>query len=118
MVRSMNASNVNDVENLNAEHTDGAGRGQGAARLRKAADQVLSRDSMMLAEALSKSGQDGKIQSTKFIYQLSDMENGEEDREDAEAIRRLALELANAPPWKGPLPSETDDVTEEDLAYS
>lgn len=116
MVRPMNASNANDVENSNGNSTDETGQGQGAASLRKAADKVLSRDSEALAEALSKSGQDGKIQSTKFIYELADAETAQDDREDSEEIRRLVLELENAPQWKGPLPSERDDVAEEDTA--
>jgi len=83
--------------------------------MREAADEVLSRDSKELAEALSKSGQDGKIQSTKFMYELSQAGRTDDDQEDAQKIRSIALELANAPQWTGPLPSEAyDDIDEGD----
>ena len=89
--------------------------GRGASKLREAADEVLCRDSNALAEALSKAAQNGKIQSTKFIYELSQAGAAGSDDEGDQKSRSMALELANAPQWTGPLPSETEDEPDEDV---
>jgi hypothetical protein len=88
---------------------------RGSEKMRDAADKAMARDSKKLAKALSESGQKGQLSSIKFMYELS--EAGAEDHADegARKIRDLALELANAPQWTGPLPSETEDDSEEGL---
>lgn len=115
MVRPMHAVTEKVIEFPDARSTKEKKPGRGAARLREAADEVLSRDSQALAEALSKNGQSGKYQSTKFMYELSEAGTTIDDTEDASKIRSMALELASAPPWTGPLPSETDDEMDEDF---
>lgn len=116
MVRQMNAVTEKAAENSMAETTKEPKRGSGATRLREAADRILSRDSQDLAEALSTSGKSGKIQSTKFLYELSDAGDERDEQEDAQKLRSIALELANAPQWTGPLPSEMDDEEDEAMA--
>lgn len=116
MVRQMNASTEQVAEIPNADRTKEPKRGSGAAKLREAADKILSRDSQDLAEALSTSGKSGKIQSTKFLYELSDAGDERDEQEDAQKLRSIALELANAPQWTGPLPSEMDDEEDEAIA--
>jgi hypothetical protein len=104
------------VENSDLEGRNDTTPGQGAAKLREAVNRVLSRDSIELAEALSKSGQSGKIQSTKFMYELSEGGAATDDQEDGSKIRSVVQEWADAPPWTGPLPSEMDDMTDDGLA--
>jgi hypothetical protein len=82
---------------------------RGSQKLREAANKVMGRDSKEIAEALSENGKKGQLQSIKFMYELSEAGAEDDDREGARKIRSMALELANSPPWTGPLPSEELD---------
>src|SRR5689334_2985442 len=102
----MNALVEKVVETSNRESKRKAKPGEGAASLREAVDTVLVRDSKHLAEALSNSGQNGRVQSTKFMYELSEGRETDDNQDEGRKIRSMALELAAAPQWTGPLPSE------------
>jgi hypothetical protein len=104
------------LENLDSDCRQETKPGQGSAKLREAVNRVLSRDSAELAEALSKSGQSGNIHSTKFMYELSEGGGATDDEEEGRKIRSVVQELAESPPWTGPLPSEMDDMTDDSLA--
>lgn len=82
---------------------------RGAQKMREAADKIIGRDSRKIAQALSRNGQKGQLPSIKFMYELSEAGVATDDQDDARKIRSMALELASAPQWTGPLPSETDD---------
>jgi hypothetical protein len=116
MARQMNVSTENVDEIPQTNNRDEKKPGRGAAKLREAVDEVLIRDSQQLAEALSKNGQKGKVQSTKFMYELSEAGEATDGDEDAEEIRNMALALARSPQWGGPVPSETDHELDEDIA--
>lgn len=89
---------------------------RGAQKMREAADKIIGRDSKKIAQALSRNGQKGQLPSIKFMYELSETGAASDDHEDAQKIRSMALELASAPEWSGPVPSETDDDPDEDVA--
>ena len=111
----MNVSTEN-IDKIPTTNSTGEKKpGRGAAKLREAVDEVLTRDSKELAEALSKNGQNGKVQSTKFMYELSEAGEATDGEEDAEKIRNMALELAKSPLWSGTLPEETDHESGEDI---
>jgi hypothetical protein len=87
----------------------------GAAKMREAADEVVSRDCRPIVEALSNKGQAGQILSAKFLYELAHRAEETGETEDADRYRSLALELANSPEWKGELRlDEEDDEAIED----
>lgn len=115
MVGKMNTSIKKVVEISSPTSTGKAKPGRGAASLRQAVDEVLRRDSKNLAEALSKSGQNGAVQSTKFMYELSEERATDDNQEEGRVMRSMVLELAGAPQWTGPLPSEMDDMTDDDV---
>ncbi|HEY2467019.1 MAG TPA: hypothetical protein VGI45_04140 [Terracidiphilus sp.] len=114
MVRQMNASTTKVVEISKKSSSGKKEPGRGAAKLREAANEILSRDSTAIAEALSNNGRNGNLQSAKFMYELSEAGATTDDEEDGRNTRSMALELANAPRWTGPLPSEMDDEMDED----
>jgi hypothetical protein len=111
----MKLSTVQDLEVSGSESGEKAKPGQGAAKLREEVNRVLSRDSSELAEALSKSAQDGKIQSARFMYKLSEKEAATDEQDGQGKIRSVVQELTDAPPWTGPLPSEMDDLADDDV---
>lgn len=45
---------------------------------------------------------------------VSEAGAGDQEHDGAQRIRELALELANAPQWTGPMPSERDDIGDAD----
>lgn len=91
---------------------------RGSEKMREAADKAMARDSKKLAAALSDNGQKGQLSSIKFMYELSEAGAEDQEHEGARKIRDLATELANAPQWTGPLPSEQkhdgEDIPTED----
>lgn len=82
--------------------------------MREAADRVIGRDSRKIAQALSRNGQKGQLPSIKFMYELSEAGAGTDNQGDAQKIRDIALELANAPQWTGPPLSETNHEMDKD----
>ena len=76
-------------------------RKRGAQKMREAADKVIGRDSKQIAEALSKNGKKGQLQSIKFMYDLSERGAQSAEESGAQKMRSLAAELANAPEWMG-----------------
>jgi hypothetical protein len=87
---------------------------RGSEKMREAADKMMARDSKKLAKALSENGQNGQLSSIKFMYELSEEGAADAQHEGARKIRELALELASAPQWTGPLPSEQDEDSKPD----
>jgi hypothetical protein len=86
----------------------------GAAKMRKAADEVVGRDCEPIIDALSTNGKKGSIQSAKFLYELAHTAEESGEGENAEDFRNMALELANSPEWKGsPLKTHRDDEDQE-----
>lgn len=87
-------------------------RKRGSEKMRDAADKAMASASKDLAKALTENGKKGELPSIKFMYELS--EAGAEDKREAGSrkIRDLALELAKAPQWTGPLPSEQEIMNE------
>ena len=113
MIGQMKASAEKPTKVRKRNRTQEKKPGRGAAKLREAVDDVLTRDSKKLAEALSKTGQNGRVQSTKFMYGLSEAGEAADGEEDAERIRRMALELENSPEWAGSSTSEMGDEMDE-----
>jgi hypothetical protein len=113
MVEQMNTSKPKIVEIKKKGKTNAAKRKaetkRGSVKLREAANRVMGRDSKKLAEALAENGKKGQLQSIKFMYEISD--DGAEDDEmtGAQKVQSMALRLASAPQWTGPLPTEDDD---------
>ncbi len=73
----------------------------------------MKQDCREIAEALSKNGKNGQIQSVKLLCELSE-QNEKAGGEGARKVRSMALELANAPQWTGDWPKEKqieDDET-------
>lgn len=91
----------------------------GAAKMREAADKVVSRDCEAIAEALSTNGKNGQSKSAEFLYELARFnEQSQKDGEGARTFRSMAMELANSPEWKGDWPKAQDDegeVVDDDL---
>lgn len=85
----------------------------GIACLREAADRVLKRDGVEIAEALSKNSKNGQIQSAKFLYELCERSEKADEGESSCKVRSLALELANAPQWTGGWPQEKQNEDDE-----
>jgi hypothetical protein len=85
----------------------------GAAQMREAADLVMDRDCMEIAEALSTNSKNGQIQSAKFLYELSEKNEESADSESAGKLRSMAMELANSPQWTGPPPKADIDDDDE-----
>jgi hypothetical protein len=85
----------------------------GAAQLRQAADLVLQQDCHGIAEALSKSSKDGKIQSTKFLYELAERNEEAGEGDGARKLRSMAEELANAARWTGDWPKAKQNEDDE-----
>lgn len=85
----------------------------GAAQMRQAADLVLQQDCHGIAEALSKSSKDGKIQSTKFLYELAERNEEAGEGDGARKLRSMAEELANAARWTGDWPKAKQDEDDE-----
>jgi hypothetical protein len=74
---------------------------QGALELREAADLILERDGVDIAEALGKSCKGGHIQSIKFLYELAELAAQLGECEGASKFRSLALRWAAEPEWPG-----------------
>ena len=82
--------------------------------MREAADLVIDRDCMEIAEALSTNSKNGQIQSAKFLYELSERNEQSAEAEGARKLRSMAMELANSPQWTGPPPKA--EIDEDDIA--
>jgi hypothetical protein len=83
-------------------------RGRAAAKMRKAADEILVRDCKPIIEALSSNGKKGQMDSAKFLYGLAQTaEASTEGEGGASKFRSIALQWANSPEWKGESEAET-----------
>lgn len=87
-------------------------RKAGAAKMREAADKIVGRDSKPILEALSKGGQNGRILSAKFLYDLAHSAEEAGEAQNARTFRSMALELANAPEWTEPSEAGADEDAE------
>ena len=85
---------------------------RGSAMLREAADRVIGRDSEKLAEALAVNGKKGQLPSIKFMYELSDSDQEADEMDGARRIQSIAMKLASAPEWAGPLAPEAEEERE------
>jgi hypothetical protein len=83
---------------------------RGALELREAADMILDRDSVDIAEALGESCKGGHIQSIKFLYDLAELAAQLGECEGASKFRSLALRLAAEPEWPGESPEDDAKV--------
>ena len=90
----------------------------GAAQMRVAADLVMERDCMEIAEALSKNSKNGQNQSARFLYQLSEQNEQSSEGEGAHKSRSMAMELANSPQWTGDWPKEKCNEDDENVDNS
>ena len=76
-------------------------RKSGAAKMRETADKVTGRDCKPIIEALSTNSKNGQMLSAKFLYEMARTAEESGEGNGAKKIRNVALELANAPEWKG-----------------
>lgn len=109
----MKASQQKRIASQTNNSTGNATGKSAADTLRDAINQVISRDSVKIAEALATNGKKGMVQSIKLMRDLSEGGSKSEEHDDAARIRSMATELENAPPWAGPLPSEHRNETSE-----
>jgi hypothetical protein len=89
----------------------------GAAQMREAAELVVQKDCLEIAEALSQNSKSGQIQSAKFLYQLAQEKEKAGEGDGARKFRSMAAELANAAQWTGDWPKakhNEDDETATD----
>jgi hypothetical protein len=87
---------------------------KGASEMCKAANMILDRDCLQIAEALSKSGIGGHLQSIKFLYELAKVAKEPDDGGGDSEFRRQALEWAAEPEWQ----DEDQEEDEGSLAAS
>jgi len=92
-----------------------AKRKAGAAKMREAADKIVSRDCKPIIEALSTNGKNGQMLSAKFLYHLAHTAEEAGETENARKFRSMALELANSPEWKGGPPRAGADEDDEEI---
>ncbi|MGA9584553.1 MAG: hypothetical protein WBQ95_04445 [Terracidiphilus sp.] len=88
-------------------------RKRGAAKMREAADKIMSRDCKPIVEALSSNGKKGQILSAQFLYNLAQSAEASGESEGARKFRSIALEWANSPEWKGDSPEEKSGEDDE-----
>ena len=84
---------------------------RGALELREAADLILDRDGVDIAEALGKSCKGGHIQSIKFLYELAELAAQLGESEGASKFRSLALRWAAEPEWPGESPKNDAEMS-------
>ena len=82
----------------------------GAAKMRKAADDAVGLHCEPIVNALAENGKKGQMLSAKFLYGLAHDAEELGEGENAQTFRRLALELADSPEWKG------DDIEDDSVA--
>ncbi|MFZ0743019.1 MAG: hypothetical protein WAM85_01365 [Terracidiphilus sp.] len=82
----------------------------GAEDMRAAADLVLQKHCMEIAEKLAASSLEGHIQSSRFLYVLADKNQELGVIENTPEFRSLALVLANEPQWPGESSEETAET--------
>lgn len=87
-------------------------RGHALTRLCKDSANTVLEKSSELVESLYKGALEGNVSCAKLLVALIEKLPPPKPRRKKQ--RSIALELANCPPWTGPLPSEMDDLEDQD----
>jgi hypothetical protein len=82
--------------------------------MREAADMIIDKDCLEIAQALSESSKKGQILSAKFLYELAEKKEKAGEGESAHKFRSMASELASAPLWTGDWPKDENVEGDED----
>ncbi len=98
------------VRNDSSPEPDRRKVGSGAEKMRAAADLILHKNCMEIAEILSQSSKEGRIQSWKLLYDLADENRRLGADETREHFHTLASELEAEPQWCEEASEETAET--------
>lgn len=86
---------------------------RGGAKMNKAADEALSKNSAEIAESLVKSTLGGNVQSARLLMELAERTARNGAAEKPSRVHSAASELAAEPEWAGEVGGSTDEAHTE-----